>query len=239
MCFSSYRLLDYIYTAFHRQSLDGTPILSPVWFKYPTDTKTFDNDLQFFYGDSILVSPAPQEDKTFDIYLPKDTFYDFLTFEPIVGRGRTMTIKNASLADIPVHIRGGAILPLRVESAMTTKALRSKDFHLVVAPDSDNTASGSLYFDDGISLVQKERTTVDMAYVKDKLTVTGHFGLPLGVKVARIDFLNVQDAPKRVLLNGGPLRSGMVTYLPRTKVLTVELGIRFDSPFEVEIVRSS
>jgi alpha-glucosidase len=57
-----YRLLDYFYTAFNQASIDGSPVLSLLWFNYSQDTSTYDTDLQFF-GDSMLVSPGPVTDE--------------------------------------------------------------------------------------------------------------------------------------------------------------------------------
>jgi hypothetical protein len=36
-----YRLLDYIYTAFHRQSVTGLPLLNPLFFHYPSTAMIF------------------------------------------------------------------------------------------------------------------------------------------------------------------------------------------------------
>lgn len=92
-----YRLFDYFYTNMHRQSTTGQPVLNPIWFLYPEDEKTFSNELQFFYGDSILVSPVTEENSTsVSIYLPDDRFYDFYTHSIVESSGEKMDLHDVS-----------------------------------------------------------------------------------------------------------------------------------------------
>ncbi|KAJ7253344.1 alpha-glucosidase [Mycena haematopus] len=232
-----YRLLDYFYTAFHAASLQGTPVVSPMWFKYPKDTATYPIDLQWFFGDSILVSPVTEENSTsVSIYVPKDIFYDFLTLEPIQGKGSQVQLTNISFTKIPVYIKGGAVLPLRAKSTMTTAELRETDFEFVVAPGTDGTAKGSLYIDDGVSVTQKAVTEVSMSYKFNTLTVVGSFAFKTGVNTARARFLNVAKAPITVLLNGLPVQKKAISYNKATKVLDVTIGLPFTHGFTVTLL---
>jgi alpha-glucosidase len=149
-----YQLLDYLYTALARQSRDGTPALSPLWFAYPEDEATFDIDAQFLFGDCVLVSPVVDDDAAdATVYLPDDILYDWDTRRPLRGRGAWVTIYDVPFDRIPIHVRGGCIVPLRrAQGANTTTELRDRPFELLVAPGVDGTAAGSLYVDDGLSL---------------------------------------------------------------------------------------
>jgi alpha-glucosidase len=231
----SYRLLDYFYTAFHQQHTDGTPVLQPLWFSYPKDANTFPIDLQFFFGDSVLVSPVTEENSTsVDIYLPEDIFYDFATLAPVEGSGSMVTLNDVDFTTIPLHIKGGAVLPLRNESASTTTALRQKDFEFVVAPGQDGTASGQLYIDDGESIEPSTTTFVTMKFANSTLDVEGEFGFDTGVNVSRVRFLNVQSVPGDVMVNGAPVDDSDVGYDATNKVLDVVVGVAFDSNLSVQ-----
>ncbi|KAH9477307.1 putative alpha/beta-glucosidase agdC [Psilocybe cubensis] len=233
-----YRLMDYLYTAFHQAHLDGTPVLHPLWFKYPKDSNTFPIDLQFFYGDSILVSPVTEDDATsVSIYLPKDTFYDFNTLAPVQGTGSFVKFENVSFTEIPLHIKSGVVLPLRSKSAMTTIELRKTDFELVVAPNARGEASGSLYIDDGESLVVTSSTNVKFAFSNGKLDVSGRFGYRTGVNVARVRFLGVNANPSRVTVDGRSVKRSDVSYDAANKVLDVTVGVAFNKGFSVQYSR--
>lgn len=228
--------MDYIYTAFHQDHLDGTPILNPLWYKYPQDTNTFGIDLQYLFGPSILVSPVTEENATsVSAYFPNDIFYDFLTFAPLRGNGSYVTLENITLTAIPVHIRGGAILPLRVQGAMTTTALREEDFELVIAPGLDGTATGALYVDDGVSIVPAAMTQVEMTYANGTLTVSGSFGYNVGVSVARVVLLGAAQSPSLVKLNGEET-SEPVVYDAASSVASVAVGLPFNQDFTLQIV---
>ncbi|KIJ56461.1 glycoside hydrolase family 31 protein [Sphaerobolus stellatus SS14] len=231
-----YRLMDYLYTAFHKASIDGTPVLNPLWYLYPDDPTTWPIELQFFFGDAILVSPVTQENSTsVDIYLPNDTFYDFNTLIPVHGQGKTISLTNVNFTTIPVHIRSGVVLPLRIEDAMTTEEVREKDFELVVAQNAQGDASGSLILDDGVSLTQKAVCDIQFKYAMSKLTVSGLFGFKSGVKFARTILLNIMEKPLAVKLNGRPVAANAVQYNGDQKIIIVDLDLPMTRGFTLEL----
>lgn len=185
-----YRLLDYIYTALYMQHTTGAPLLNPLFFKWPKDKNVFAIDTQFLYGDSILVSPVTAENvTTVEIYLPDEQLYEFTTGKPVRGKGKTVKLTNIDYDQIPVHIVGGAILPLRTASAMTTTDVRKKPFNLVIAPDKNGSARGALYLDDGVSITPKNTLLVQFVYAKGRLSVTTKGSFNAGVGVAQITLL--------------------------------------------------
>jgi alpha-glucosidase len=185
-----YRLMDYFYTAFHRQTVNGLPVLNPLFYHYPNDAKTFGIDHQFFFGDDILVSPVLEENSTsVSIYLPNATFYDFWTLHRVLGTGSYINITDVGFDTIPLHIRGGAILPLRAESANTTTQLRKQDFVLWIAPNATDQASGTLYLDDGDSIEQKRTSNIVFTYDRGTFSMSGEFGYDAGVSIKNITVL--------------------------------------------------
>jgi alpha-glucosidase len=86
------------------------------------------------------------------VYFPKNIWYDFWGGNDVLSDGGSHTIENVGWRDIPLYIKGGSILVMRMESAMTLTEVRGKGFFMMVCPGLDNMADGELYIDDGESL---------------------------------------------------------------------------------------
>jgi len=219
-----YRMLDYFYTSFYEQTVDGTPSLNPMVFLYPEDSNTFAIDLQFFFGSSVLISPVTEENGTsVDIYLPNDIFYDWNNgFAPVQGGGETVSLEDVDFQTIPIHIRGGSILPLRSQSANTTTELRKQSFQVVVAPSPEGTANGTLYLDDGLSLEQSATSYISFAWDGSTFSMSGTYDYDAGVNISTITVLGANSQPQSVSSNGANLPT---TYNSTTGVIDVQANI--------------
>ncbi|KAF2116103.1 alpha-glucosidase precursor [Lophiotrema nucula] len=170
-----YKLMDYAYTGLYRQTTKGEPWIKPLFFEYPEDANTFNIQTQWFYGDSLLISPVIDDySDTVTFYLPKGNWYDYWTGNkvPELG-GANITRSNVSFTDIPVFIKGGSIIPTRLNSANTTTELRKQPFNFLIAPDENGEATGRLYIDEGELIDQPDITELELTWKDGKLSSTG------------------------------------------------------------------
>ncbi|KAI1483008.1 glycoside hydrolase family 31 protein [Daldinia eschscholtzii] len=219
-----YRLLDYMYTAMHVQTRDGTPMVNPLFYLYPEDKNTYPIDLQYFLGPALLVAPVTEENSTsVDVYLPSDVFYDFYTRERVDGEGKYVTVTDQEWTDLPLYLRGGVIIPLRAESGMTTTEVRSKPFEILVPVGKDGKASGRLYVDDGVSVEQPATSDILFEYADGVLSINGTFGYKAEeLRISKVTFLGVGSGD-------GKKRDG------EKDVVTVEVDRTLEEAFTVKV----
>jgi len=151
---TKYSLLPVLYTLFFIHSTAGETVVRPLWHEFPQDAKTRDIDTQFLWGSSLLVSPILEQGTSErSAYLPTSAvWYDFYTRQKVIGGEVTLASSLSVETDsIPLHVRGGAILPSHLPG-LTTQQTRTNNMTLTVYLDSSHTASGLLYLDDGESI---------------------------------------------------------------------------------------
>jgi len=148
-----YLLLPYFYNLMRETHETGLPVMRPLWFEYPDDTKTFAMDDQFLLGDSLLVKPVTSSGTTdVLVYFPggeSQVWYDFDTYKKHAG-GITDSIPTP-MDKIPSFIRGGRMLPIKQRVRRASSLMANDPYTLIFALDNNSAASGSLYVDDGHS----------------------------------------------------------------------------------------
>ncbi|XP_035220406.1 sucrase-isomaltase, intestinal-like, partial [Stegodyphus dumicola] len=147
-----YNLLPYLYTLFYRAHADGNTVVRPLFHEFPTDEITWDIDKQFMWGKSLLVSPILKPDQSsLSLYLPEGEWWHF---EYEQSRTERLTgqyvIKTDMKSNIPVHIRGGTILPIQQYVLRNSSNEDTRNLSLYIFPQQDK-ASGELFLDDGLS----------------------------------------------------------------------------------------
>ncbi|XP_066286149.1 maltase-glucoamylase-like [Branchiostoma lanceolatum] len=146
-----YRLLPYLYTLFHQAHTSGSTVVRPLMHEFISDKVTWTVDRQFLWGPALLISPVLDEG-VLDVtaYVPKARWYDYYTGKEVAETGR-MVVWDCDMDCIPLHLRGGYVIPTQ-EPANTTVFSRRNSLGLLVALDAEGRAEGSLFWDDGDSI---------------------------------------------------------------------------------------
>jgi alpha-glucosidase len=161
-----YTLLPYIYTTFYLAHSTGSTVMRALPWEFPNDPTLAAVDTQFMLGDSLLITPVLAQGATsvngvFPGVESGEVWYDWYNQSAVTaGAGQNITI-HAPLGHIPVHVRGGSVLPIQ-EPGYTTKESRANPWGLLVACNMEGSASGQLYIDDGESVLQNSTLWVEV-----------------------------------------------------------------------------
>lgn len=107
-----YSLLPYIWQVAAEVESDGMPFIRPLVLHHPADRVAAQVDDEYYFGPDLLVAPVFGEEPgevEREVYLPEGVWFDFFTDERL--EGPAWVTRTASLAQMPVFVRDGAVIP--------------------------------------------------------------------------------------------------------------------------------
>jgi len=111
-----HRLIPYIYTEAYQYHKIGTPLIQPLYYKYPKvyDDLTYRNE--YYFGSELLVAPIiDKKDLVMNrvvhrFFLPDGIWYDFKSGKKFPGGKNYVSFYKDE--DYPAFAKGGSIIPL-------------------------------------------------------------------------------------------------------------------------------
>jgi len=142
-----YRLLPYLYNLFYRHSLDGTPVMRPLMWHYPTDPMVRNLNTEFLLGEAVLAAPLTQPGaRARAVYLPAGRWMDFWTGRRFDG-GRHV-LAEAPLERMPIYVKIPALIPM-VPVIQSTAEFHGRPLELwLFGADEGRPCSLDYYEDD-------------------------------------------------------------------------------------------
>ena len=167
-------LIPYIYSMAWRSHQTALSLVTPMYYGNMDSADAFEAKDQYFFGSELIAAPVikPVNPKTGlatqKVWFPRGNWFNFFTGEQIVGGG-WHTVK-ATLEDIPVFAKAGAIVPLAPRVGWGGIE-NPKELDLYIFPGADNRFE--LYEDDGeTSDYRRGKYTITLFTLKkNKLTI--------------------------------------------------------------------
>ena len=149
-----YRLMPYLYSAFHDAAATGEPVMRSLAIDYTHDAKVYDPAFQnqYMFGRAFLVAPFESTREYGKVHFPAGQWYDLYT--DAVQAGGQDSVVELSVAKLPVYVKGSSIVPVQsLVQSTSEKPAATLAIH-VYKGDTDNSAT--YYEDDGSSFAYEK-----------------------------------------------------------------------------------
>ncbi len=108
------RLRPYIMGLVRAAHQQGTPPMRPLFYDFPDDAASWPIEDQFMFGPDLLVAPVLEQGaRSRSVYLPSGTTWRDAWTDRQLDGGQRITA-DGPLDCIPLYLRAGASLPIRV-----------------------------------------------------------------------------------------------------------------------------
>ena len=199
-----YRLLPYIYSETAKVSMEGSTLMRPLVFDFPTDVTALEQLNEYMFGTSLLVNPVTDKGvNSWKTYLPEYNpgWYDFWSGEKYTGK-QWINVP-VDIEKTPVFVKAGTILPMgEVKQYVAEK--KDAPITFTVYPGAD--ASFRLYEDEGNNYNYESGaySIIDFSWDdnKKRLTISNREGAFDGMVNERQFVIKLGDKEKSVVYNG-------------------------------------
>ena len=175
-------LIPYLYTAARRAYDTGLSVVLPLYYLYPEYDEAYTYSNQYFFGESIFVSPISQPIsnstglvENWPLWFPPD--YQWVNF--FTGDLSSTATKSFTLDEMPVYAKVGSIIPLLPEPRSSRDRIgRAQKIPttllLYTLIGGSSQGNGYVYEDDGISIDYQQSSTSTTAVTRFEYTVSGN-----------------------------------------------------------------
>lgn len=201
-------LIPYLYTESYVYYKSGSPIVQPLYYKYPKIYDEVKYKNQYFFGSQMLVCPIIKRKNTImnrvvqPMFIPKGIWYELESGKKYLGNKYYMSFYRDE--DYPVFCKEGAIIPMSLDKTVGLPV----NMEIIVVPGSDG--SYTMYEDDGITNSYKNGvsalTEFNFKYQSDRyefsIKVTSNSGILPDKRNYRVRFKNTLLADVSVSSGG-------------------------------------
>lgn len=144
-------LIPYLYTMNRRASIDGEPLVEPMYYASPETPEAYEVPNEYRFGTELIVCPItkPMDHRlcmgSFRAWLPDGVWIDFFSGRVYTG-GRMLELWR-DIGAIPVLAKAGGIVPLSAPPVFTNSVENPENLEIRVFAGADGTFT--LWEDDG------------------------------------------------------------------------------------------